>query len=133
MSLFERILFEANSKFQIGKYKESVKILSTLNNAKLDPDQKALFYWCFGRNQRYLGNFDRSIKYLENALNEKVKEELFVHPFSLIEIAELHLSQQKKTEALSFVQRAKNYHDEYDFKPLLLLKIKRTELSINLS
>jgi len=49
----------------------------------------------------------------------------------LVELAELSIANNKFPEALSFLQRAKQFNDtEYDYKPYLILKIRRLELSV---
>jgi len=134
MTPFEMIYFEARERFKVNRHEDAMQILmkaKELSLKTLNPDYRALYYLLYGELLRKQQQVQKAQNKLERALKEKVKNETYVHPHALVELAHIAISRKKPDEAKKYLKSAKEDYKGYDFNAQLLRTITRLSDSVN--
>jgi len=69
-----------------------------------------------------MGEYDKAIEALTSANSDVVKIEVYIRPFSLVELAEVYLALEDPTKSLECIQKTRTFKG-YDFEKVLYRRI----------
>jgi len=132
LSNFDKIIYEARQRLTANGQVEVIKMLTEKLSEKnlTTPDEKAVYNFTLGACYHKTKEVDTAFKFLVAAYKEKVKNELWVQPFSLMEMAELEFEQKKPEQAKKAMETIENYKN-YNFQGEISQRVKRLTDKLN--